>query len=391
MSESNQGYTALYNQSPGTAASADSILDRFSGHETSSIGQDLSLEAEWYQWLTSEARQRLLSACFMFDVHQSMYHEQPHSKVHSTSTSLVRLPSPEELWNTRSASEWQSLRGSYPLSQPLHLIEHNISSNAVHTFSPFVQSLLTCWLTARFPLRGDPTCPNDFVPQSISQSIITLMDTFPTSPQAHAYLALYYCPLHDLLAVAGDTWVFSQKLTPPSAFHAAQSRLKAWSKTLTAAQATYHACQVLSSVLSREIYLPSEGVTPNPMSLSDYWSLYVSALICWAFGHKQQNHASSAESLARSNTSPLESAGSDDTPIFDGVRHQAMEYCRNMLELGPEERLASKATMKGDTYGVIDAVRQCLELESVGDKCGMLVDAITVLSKIKKGRRGKWF
>jgi len=27
----------------------------------------------------------------------------------------------------------------------------------------------------------------------------------------------------------------------------------------------------------------------------------------------------------------------------------------------------------------------------VGNKCGMLVDAITVLSKIKEGGRGKWF
>jgi hypothetical protein len=389
VSESDQGYTSLYNQNPGTAASANSILDRFSGHGTTPLDQQhLDPQTEWYQWLTSEARQRLLSACFMFDIHQSISHEQFRSKASLNSSTLLYLPSPEELWNACNASEWHSLRSRYAPPQPLHLIEHNISSGIAHASSSFVQSLLICWLTARFPLREDPTYPNNFFPQSASQPIIALMNTFSTSSQALFYLALYYTPLHDLLAVAGDTWVFSQKLTPPSAFHTAQSRLKTWSTTPTAAQATYHACQVLISLLSREFGLPAEGNTPSSMCISDYWSIYVSALICWAFGHKHQNFASNTDSLAQNNPSPLDP---DDTPISEGARQQALDYCRSILDLGATELQNSKASTRGDTYGIIDAVRRRLELESVGNNCGMLVDAIAVLLKIKKGRRGKWF
>jgi len=59
------------------------------------------------------------------------------------------------------------------------------------------------------------------------------------------------------------------------------------------------------------------------------------------------------------------------------------------LNLSAEELLTSKAAVKCDTTGVIDAVRQRLEFESVGNKSGLLVDAVTVLTKIKEGGRTK--
>jgi len=51
--------------------------------------------------------------------------------------------------------------------------------------------------------------------------------------------------------------------------------------------------------------------------------------------------------------------------------------------------VTSKAAVKCDTTGVIDAVRQRLEFDSVGSKSGLLVDAVTVLTKIKEGGRTK--
>jgi hypothetical protein len=83
-----------------------------------------------------------------------------------------------------------------------------------------------------------------------------------------------------------------------------------------------------------------------------------------------------------------------DTPLASNpeeAKLQALRYINGMLELGTEDLLTSKACMRGDTVGVIDAVRSRLEIDGVGGKCMMIVDAILVLTRIKEGGRGKWF
>ncbi len=81
----------------------------------------------------------------------------------------------------------------------------------------------------------------------------------------------------------------------------------------------------------------------------------------------------------------------EDGPLFEDTRLKALTYTKGMLQLSVEDLLTSKASIKGDTSGIIDAVRQRLELESVGNKCGLLVDAVVVLGKIRKGGKQKWF
>jgi hypothetical protein len=84
-----------------------------------------------------------------------------------------------------------------------------------------------------------------------------------------------------------------------------------------------------------------------------------------------------------------------DSPLAssaDEAKLKALTYVNGMLELSTEDLLTSKAGMRGDTVGVIDAVRSRLEIEGVGGKCMMIVDAILVLTRIKEGGRGnRWF
>jgi hypothetical protein len=83
-----------------------------------------------------------------------------------------------------------------------------------------------------------------------------------------------------------------------------------------------------------------------------------------------------------------------DSPLTsspDEAKLKALKYVNGMLELGTEDLLTSKASIRGDTVGVIDAVRSRLEIDGVGSKCMMIVDAILVLTRIKEGGRGKWF
>jgi hypothetical protein len=390
LNDFDQGITTQTMQPSSEAASANALIDRF-GTQANTGHQTLDSYSEWCQWLENETRRRLLSACFMFDVHQAIYHQQCRFKAPTDeSRFLICLPAHDHLWNATNASEWQAQRSDYKVHS-LRLVEQDHFTQDILNTSSFTQSLLICWFASNLPPRQDPTYPNDFLPHSMHPSIEKFMTFFPNSPHAQTYFALYHTPLHDLLAIAGDTWVFAQKITPPSAFHSAQYRLKTWSTSLAAAQATHHACKILSESLTQTWTSSPDGRPDTAPCISDYWSIYVSALICWAFGHRYQNSSSgSSGTLSRSNSSTAIGAMEiDEAPVPDSVQLKALKYANDMLELSVEELLTSKAAVKCDTTGVIDAVRQRLEFDSVGNKSGLLVDAVTVLNKIKEGGRAK--
>jgi hypothetical protein len=190
------------------------------------------------------------------------------------------------------------------------------------------------------------------------------------------------------LAVAADTWIFSRKITPPQAFQDAQKRLQAWSKTFNAAQATYHACQVLSLSLGQPSKHSSFCHTNALVCMSEYWSLYVAALICWAFGHRYQIVNKSGQSTRRISTTAAGPENSDET-----VQNHANTYINGMLAMGVEEMLQSRNPIKGETSGVLEVVGLRLKTEGahVGGRCSMLVDCISVLRKLSKSGNAKWF
>lgn len=391
LSEAEQGQFSVPLQSPpAIATSAEALLDRFGPQPDARVlrPDDTS---DWNQWLEHEARQRLLSACFMFDVHQFMYHQQSRTRGRESIRSLVCLPCPDSLWNvTTPTEEWQARRSEY-ISQPLHLLEQGLQSQtAIHT-DPFSQSLLICWFAAKLPPRENPRYPNEFISGTLYPEFHMFANLFPESPQKLTYLALYNTPLYSLLAVSGDTWVFAQKITPPSEFFEAQFRLKKWSVSFTAAQATYHACQVLSQALSQPLSVSSDDHIKTG-HISDYWSLYVCALICWAYGHKYQNVGNLPLSR-KSSDGDVSNMDSDMMSLSEETRLRALTYTSIILDRTVDDLHSNKSitSTKGDTVGVIDAVRHRLEIESMGNKSGHFVDAIGVLGKIKKGIRGKWF
>ncbi|CZT06626.1 uncharacterized protein RCO7_04349 [Rhynchosporium graminicola] len=385
-------------QSPGDTSSADDLLDRFGPQFDTQASKISSPSSEWYKWINNEARQRLLGGCFIFDIHQSMYHQQPRARApRAELSSLLRKPCPENLWVASNPSEWQAQRSdSNP--QPIHLIEQDIDSQAMCSTWSFNQTLVICWFVSRLPPQEDFTYPNEYLSQALHPDIENFVDLFSAIPLAHSYMAMYHTPLRSLLAVAGDTWIFAQKISSPSAFHAAQLQLKTWSSSFAAAQATHHACQIIFQALSSPTVFSSDGIMVSPVCcISDYWSLYVSALICWSFGHRYQDLPTNGTSgtLTRSNSSTqMRAVDTDDTPppTTSDIRIKALTFVKEMLQLSTEELITSKAGMKRETAGIIDTVRQQLELENVGNKCGLLVDSIVVLGKLRKtASKTHWF
>jgi len=353
---------------------------------------------EWRAWIETESRNRLLCLCFVFDVYQSIYQEQSRSKAHlGESTAQMHLPCADNLWSATDAAQWKLLRNGNNLqTHSLDLIEQDHTGQYVVNRTFFTQVIHICSLATHLPTRED-RYPNDYHPEDLPSGVANLSNIFPNSPLVHSFLSIHYTPLYDLLAISGDTWVFARKIPIPAAFHAAQSRLKTWSSTLAAAAATHHACNFLATALSQP-YAPSsatqvQSFASDPFCISDYWALYTSALICWAFGHHRQQSfpsVSRSSSATAINTSDMD-VDSPDTPVADEDRIRALTYVNGMLTLSVEDLITSKASMRGDTAGVIDSVRLRLEQIGVGGRCMTIVDGIDVLKKLNAGARARFF
>jgi hypothetical protein len=384
-----QGQPTYVDQSPGDARSADSLLDQFGTPSNMRTVQTHDAQIEWDQWREAEARRRLLSSVWFFDWWQATFHQQPRSKAAAEETrSLLCLPCPDTVWDASTEVEWSTQRQQtgYYVPQPLQMVEQNVSMYSLDT-STFTESLLFCWFVPLLPAREQ-------LPPNNQPNIGNLMSLFSSSPLTNAYFALCHTPLNDLLSVAGDTWVFGQKVPSPSMFQSAQAHVKTWCSSLSAAQATHYACRILSDSLSQSSGATQDNHTESTVGISDYWNLYIAALSTWAFHHKYQTSTSTGSgsgTLSRSNSSTALGSVDVDAPISDDARIKALTYANGMLELGVEDLIANKANLKAETLSVIDAVRHRLEIESVGNRCGLLVDAIGVLKKLSQGRRGKWF
>lgn len=354
-----------------------------------SLNRTQDTDTSWLQWVDTESRRRLLSLCFIFDTHQAMYHQQSRAKSCSdTSNTNLYVPCPEVIWESTSAAEWRANRNRNHSDQPLHLAQQYLLQENSSDLSHFTQTLHICALISQLPSHAGLTNTQS---HDVQLRIRTLETLFPTSPTLCTYLALYHTPLHDLLAVTGDTWIFSNKLRQPSLFHEAQMRLRTWSSSPDAAAAVHYACRVLAFALSNPHGVSiDQGNDANHLDLSHYWSLNVAALICWAFGHRVGEN-----SIARfhKDLRPITDADIDNSSreASEKIRVKALVYARSMLELDKVDLLSNKAMMRAQTSYVIDAVRVRLQSESAGDHCMMLVDCIGVLKRLRERGRGKLF
>ncbi|KAF3353480.1 hypothetical protein VdG1_08147 [Verticillium dahliae VDG1] len=317
----------------------------------------------WHTWLDMEARRRLLGACFVLDVHTSVYQEQ--RRVREFDIAAEGIPSipltghTNELWEAMSADAWSAMVAN----------KENIMS--MLTTLPMINpgSLTDCTIQTH---------------SLFDRSIILarMAGLFPDCPVANTYLALHHAPLHDLLAVSGESWVFSQKLMEASSFAEHKKRLRQWSSSSEAATSVIFACRAMEAFTAqgnrRDADEDDEDAdnmdiwdTQRPRTwrddVSDYWGMYVCALICWAFGH-----GASADEMG------------DATMVREGAGEAAtLAWVRAVARMG--EKDVMKIRNLQDSTKVVELARSWLEADCIGNRSRLFVDAVRVLRKLEEG------
>ncbi|EHL00086.1 hypothetical protein M7I_4169 [Glarea lozoyensis 74030] len=99
--------------SPVDVSSVKDLRDRFGLSESTRPLEQARPANGWSHWVQTESKQRLLSACFMFDVHQALYHQQPRSRALKGETQpFLSLPCLDTLWDASTTT--QQLQCSIP-------------------------------------------------------------------------------------------------------------------------------------------------------------------------------------------------------------------------------------------------------------------------------------
>ena len=397
----------------------------------------------------------------------------------------------------------------------MFLDEATLTPETVASAPPMDRVVFLALEALRLPRRSDVhsvdlSADINLSPSSPSPAIGRIRNLFSASPIANTYLALHFTPLHDLLAVSGDSWLFSQKLLGAESFQQRQKRLRRWSGSRHAGAAAGFAAEALLYFLDHDKHddnddddyhdfpATSSAVTTvtqqtttiamtttstcttttknadgdsldraadskgeieeeddddhhndtygedgrqrerrtrqhnkqqrrkrqKPLDdISDYWSMYVCALICWALSHHaaRQTAATAAcggsDSLQVPPSSPPASDGTTVNGADDGGaptvtaggargnprrrqgRRREEEEDRGALEW--LRAVAARAGEPGDVLdirgraeaiGVVGLVGRSLEDEAAGGgRSRLLVDARGVLKKLDEGVNWRWF
>lgn len=441
-------------------------LDHNPNMYTAALGHDnmelqRTNEERWHTWLDEETRRRLLSVCFVVDNHASMYHQQPRAR-NDVDPSTIALTGPSDiLWAASSADEWAATLVAHPAAGIPQYLPHpnTLTPEDVARHSYLDQVAILHAEAIRLPRRhyGRPTGDKDgneldnnspvdlrtpttasfgqnFKDNRPEDRIAHLFSKAPMGISANVYLALHYTPLHDLLAVSGDSYVFCQKVVHAPTYLEHRKRLRAWAEgrssffsataTRTStnpsptsahqqqglspvgysssegmqapARATIHAARALVGFLDRGLD-PKDGVTPYITCISNYWGMYVCALIIWAYGQHRTPAAGRTSTSSSSTAAPGNGNGNggsnNSSPNKGGAmgEEDTIAWLRQVSEASAPEQLGRMRGRREASAGVVSMVRRRLEADCVGPRSQLYVDAVSVLKKLEEGVSWRWF
>ncbi|PFH57606.1 hypothetical protein XA68_14799 [Ophiocordyceps unilateralis] len=317
----------------------------------------------WRSWIGEESRRRLLAACFLLSVHGNWYYEQPlTADLGLDKFSPMMLPvslsaNSTRAWEAAEAESWAALKTASKETQMVgDVLQQQLTASDMEAMPSFDASILLAAHALQLPRRRKHTEVEVMEdPLRAMFGSQTMMRLFPQSAVAYVYLALHHTPLHCLLSVSGDSWVFNSKVSQASFFQEHQHKLDRWRTSGSAAAATLSAAKALKLFLGLDSRRKTATTAAGAWrDISDFWGVYVCALICWA------------------------AAGQDKSK--PATRASATRWILTVAS-------AEVQTLSGreGSRGVIGLARDVLEKDCLGGRSILFADAVGVLRKLDEG------
>lgn len=193
----------------------------------------------------------------------------------------------------------------------------------------------------------------------------------------HTFMLCENTPIRHLLAVAGESWVMSEKLGRQSDYTAAQIRTREWASGHTEASFEFgingEQTQVYRAVTHALKILELHQSHPNTGLLFQEWSVYLASVVIWA-----RSYVLPAERPGHSIPNPAERRLS--SPSLDQI-------VSSVFASGPDHNIGLEEAMD-----ILLWTRDKIESVNMSHNCGLTNGALAVLGKlVARGTEQGWF
>lgn len=251
----------------------------------SSASNDQTTYTRWCEWICLSSRQRLLLCSYILETQQStLLARAPRASIiaHVPGFDLP-FPSSAGLWEARSEIQWAMMLQQLP-QPPAYVYEITPELSMTNQLQPldvFQSSLL---LATHYNYFHNPTPYLSIIPYP---AINQLLDSSALT-QYHLLTAqlLQHTPLRALLAVSGESWILSEKVSSIAAFAGYKTTLRTWLNELWSADTDSQGMKPVKAALKAAINLLHLAMTAQNQTLQlepgAEMGLYYATLVLWA-------------------------------------------------------------------------------------------------------------
>jgi hypothetical protein len=234
----------------------------------------------WKQWADLAVWERLLTSCYILESQQAMLlAREPGPSMYQQSGLYLPFPTHSLVWDAPTFSDWTAAIQQHS-SSPRY-VDGVTPATILVPCDPFQSSILVAAYYNRFevtsPYMSEPA--NEEIDHVLDGSLTTKQNLLTAK-------LLQVTPVRALLAVSGESWILSEKVSSPQAYTEHKVNLRAWvtqiwstPSTVSQPVASEEALKIAVQILQMALTLHPDGFELN-MGLD--MGIYVAALVLWA-------------------------------------------------------------------------------------------------------------
>ena len=407
---------------------------------------EATINRQWVQWILANSFERLLVACYILESYEGLLLIRPAADIHRTAVGIgleLYMPVNIAIWDTQSATQWQQMlakaadRDICRTKDVLQTLDDIAKGVQVVRLDTFQSSLLIAiQASAIFDQTHDASPYTTFTHPIFAVEKSTL---FAKSLSPNPYVRLIHeavllsasSPFKALLAVSGESWLLSSRLshearTAKETFERLKLELRHWTDGLQFLYPGEPISFTNATTLSADRHVPANRALRRALNILDLslatsptlpgfgpeMALHYAALVLWAYtyaAHFAEGFRMDIEIPSRPQLEPplgmdLELCSGAATKQSEGkaLENAARRFVDGAKRLVGEMEMGDAALMRIDglrewKVGVMAVLGWAAWVvgggETSGSGMGELMNGISgVLEKLgKKGWDEGWF
>ncbi|KAI4646233.1 uncharacterized protein J4E78_009154 [Alternaria triticimaculans] len=277
-----------------------------------SLGQLEQVTPEhWTSWVELATWQHLFLSCYILESQQPtlLAREALTSLIHDSRFDIP-FPAHGSLWDATSPIEWAAAAQQYPYTPSY--VDEATSTSLPRPLDTFQSSVI---LAVHYSRHKTST---PYMSSSTTSSLEHLLDDAPATKRMLSVAKLVQItPIRALLAVACESWIFSEKVATAQAFAALKTTLRTWIAQLWSTSSTEGA--PVKEALKLSIDILQQAVSEQrdriPLEMGTDMSVFFAALVLWAItvAATTRTKAAAHQKARQQNRRP---SNSESPPIF---------------------------------------------------------------------------